>query len=119
MRTQLITAAAVFLLSAPGATAQTSPSPVSQNEQPQHTQAPATQPSLAGTWKSTADEVKLTSDFDKSVWGPNATSVRTVELTVRDNNEQHSGSSRKSLMARGGPWRPRPGSKRRNSRLAP
>jgi hypothetical protein len=87
MRTQLITAAAVFLLSAPGATAQTSPSPVSQNEQPQHTQAPATQPSLAGTWKSTADEVKLTSDFDKSVWGPNATSVRTVELTVRDNNE--------------------------------
>jgi len=27
--------------------------------------------------------MKLTSDFDKSVWGPNATSVRTVELVVR------------------------------------
>src|SRR6187431_1288586 len=88
MRTQLITAAAVFLLSAAGATAQTSPAPVPQNEQSQqHAQASATPPSLAGTWKSAANELKLTSDFDKSVWGPNATSVRTVELTVRPNNE--------------------------------
>ena len=88
MRTQLITAAAVFLLSAAGATAQTSPAAVPQNEQSQqHAQASATPPSLAGTWKSAADELKLTSDFDKSVWGPNATSVRTVELTVRPNNE--------------------------------
>jgi hypothetical protein len=31
--------------------------------------------------------MKLTSDFDRSVWGPNATSVRTVELTVRPGGE--------------------------------
>jgi hypothetical protein len=31
--------------------------------------------------------MKLTSDFDKSVWGLNATSVRTLELTVRPNGE--------------------------------
>jgi hypothetical protein len=72
MRIQLITAAAVFLLSAAGATAQT---------------GPAASDSLIGTWRSASDELKLTSDFDKSVWGANATSVRTVELTVRANNE--------------------------------
>ena len=40
-------------------------------------------PTLVGTWKSAPDEMKLTSDFDKSVWGANATSIRTLELTVR------------------------------------
>lgn len=67
MRIQLITAAAVLLLSAAGATAQTS----------------AAAPSLTGTWRSAPDEMKLTTDFDKSVWGTNSTSVRTVELVVR------------------------------------
>jgi len=73
MRIQLITAAAVLLLSAAGAIAQSSPA------------APAVPvaPSLTGTWRSAPDEMKLTTDFDKSVWGPNATSVRTVELVVR------------------------------------
>ena len=31
--------------------------------------------------------MKLTSDFDKSVWGANATSVRTVELVVKSNTD--------------------------------
>jgi hypothetical protein len=44
-------------------------------------------PALVGTWKSAPDEMKLTSDFDKSVWGANATSVRTLELTVRPGGE--------------------------------
>ena len=42
---------------------------------------------LVGTWMSAPDEMKLTSDFDKSVWGANATSVRTLELTVRPSGE--------------------------------
>jgi hypothetical protein len=70
MRIQLITAAAV-LLSATGAIAQTSPAA----------------PSLTGTWRSAPDEMKLTTDFDKSVWGPNSTSVRTVELVVRSTTD--------------------------------
>jgi len=75
MRIQLMTAVAVVMLSA-AAAAQT------------HQNAPpALAPSLVGTWKSAPDEMKLTSDFDRSVWGPNATSVRTVELTVRSNGE--------------------------------
>jgi hypothetical protein len=69
MRIQLMMAAAVVLLSAAGATAQTRPA--------------ASNPALLGTWKSAPDEVRLTSDFDKSVWGSNATSIRTVELVVR------------------------------------
>jgi hypothetical protein len=44
-------------------------------------------PTLVGTWKSAADEMKLTSDFDKSVWGDNASAVRTLELTVRPSGE--------------------------------
>ena len=69
MRTQLMTAVAVILLSAAAAIAQTRPI------------------ALIGTWKSTPDELKLTTDFDKSVWGANATSIRTVELIVRSQTE--------------------------------
>ncbi len=73
MRIQLMMAAAVVLLSAAGATAQTRPA--------------ASNPALPGTWKSAPDEVRLTSDFDKSVWGPNATSIRTVEFVVRSDTD--------------------------------
>src|SRR5918995_4216980 len=69
MRIQLITAAAVLLLSAAGATAQT------------------VNPSLVGSWKSAPDQMKLTTDFDKSVWGADASSVRTVDLVVRPSGE--------------------------------
>ena len=50
-------------------------------------QAPAAPRPLTGTWRSAPDEMKLTSDFDKSVWGANATSVRTVELVVKSNTD--------------------------------
>ena len=70
MRIQLMTAAAVVLLSAAGATAQ-----------------PRPESALIGTWKSAPDELKLTTDFYKSVWGANATSIRTVELVVRSQTE--------------------------------
>ena len=70
MRIQLMTAAAVVLLSAAGATAQ-----------------PRPESGLIGTWKSAPDELKLTTDFDKSVWGTNATSIRTVELVVRSQTD--------------------------------
>ena len=69
MRIQLMTAAAVILLSAAGAA------------------QPRPESALIGTWKSAPDELKLTTDFDKSVWGANATSIRTVELVVRTPTE--------------------------------
>lgn len=87
MRIQLITAAAVCLLSAAGATAQTRPGTLPDDENTRGSQAARFDPALVGTWKSAADEMRLTSDFDRSVWGANATSVRTVELSVRATGE--------------------------------
>ena len=83
MRIQLITAAAVLLLSAAGATAQT------------------VNPSLVGTWKASPDQVKLTTDFDKSVWGPDASSVRTVDLVIRQSGEATLNVTKKVVDARG------------------
>ena len=83
MRIQLITATAVLLLSAAGATAQT------------------VNPSLVGSWKSAPDQLKLTSDFDKSVWGADASSVRTVDLVVRPSGEATLKVTKKVVDARG------------------
>lgn len=83
MRIQLITAAAVFLLSAAGATAQTRPSPLPDDENQNGSANVRVDQALVSTWRSAPDEMKLTSDFDKSVWGDNATSIRRVDLTVR------------------------------------
>ena len=58
-------------------------------------------PMLVGTWKSAPDEMKLTSDFDKSVWGVNATSVRTLELTVRPGGEGTLRVTKKVLDGKG------------------
>lgn len=84
MRTQLMTAAAVLLISAAAVSAQTTGQAAPDDES---AQTSTFDQSLTGTWKSAADEMKLTSDFDKSVWGDNATSVRTVELVVQSSGE--------------------------------
>ena len=56
---------------------------------------------LNGTWKSTPDEMRLTSAFDESVWGKNAKSIRTVEMTVRQGGEATLTVTRKVVDARG------------------
>ncbi len=38
---------------------------------------------LSGTWNAEPLEIRLNSDFDVSVWGPNASSLRRVEMTLR------------------------------------
>ena len=100
MRIQLMTAVAVFLLSAAGATAQTRPTAIPDDEHRGAPQAAPFSPALVGMWKSTPEEMKLTSDFDKSVWGPNATSVRSVELNVQPNGEATLRVTKKVLDAR-------------------
>ena len=40
---------------------------------------------LSGVWRSAADEMALTSEFDESVWGKNAVAIRTVQMIVRPN----------------------------------
>jgi hypothetical protein len=58
-------------------------------------------PALIGTWTSAPDATKLTSDFDKSVWGVNATAVRTLALTVRPTGEGTLRLTKKVIDAKG------------------
>lgn len=57
--------------------------------------------SLAGTWSSAPDEMKLTTDFDRSVWGAGATSIRTVALVVQASGNARLTVTRKVNDAKG------------------
>ena len=61
----------------------------------------AAAPVPAGTWTSAPDEVRLTSDLDVSVWGKNAKSVRTVQLSVRPDGDATLTVTRKVVDAQG------------------
>jgi len=61
----------------------------------------ATAASLAGTWTSAPEEMKLTTDFDRSVWGAGAMSVRTVALVVQASGSARLTVTRKVNDARG------------------
>jgi len=93
MRTQLIAALAAITLCAPGyAAAQATPS----------TKTTATPPAaLVGSWTSAPYEMPLSTDFDKSVWGPNARSVRDVHLTIAAGGQGTLTVTKKVLDARG------------------
>jgi len=68
---------------------------------PQRTPAAASAPTLSGTWKSTPEEMRLTSSLDESVWGPNAKSVRTVELRIQPSGDGTLTITKKVVDARG------------------
>lgn len=63
--------------------------------------ASASNTELAGTWRSAPEEISLTTDFDESVWGKNARSVRTVEMSVRPTGEATLTVTRKVVDASG------------------
>jgi len=56
---------------------------------------------LTGTWRSAPEETPLSSEFDESVWGKNAKSVRTVDLTVKPTGDAALTVTRKILDAHG------------------
>lgn len=61
----------------------------------------ATSSALTGTWRSAPEEISLTTDFDVSVWGKNAKSVRTVELAIGPAGEGTLTVTRKVIDSRG------------------
>jgi hypothetical protein len=65
------------------------------------TASATTAPTLTGTWRSAPDELPLTSSFDESVWGKNARSVRTVEMSVKPTGDATLTVTRKVLDGRG------------------
>lgn len=96
---ELISVATVLLVSAAAATAQTTANTPRPDDEARQTTALT--PALVGTWKSAPDTMKLTSDFDKSVWGADASSVRTVELVVRPTGDATLRVTKKVVDARG------------------
>lgn len=56
---------------------------------------------LSGTWNSAQDEMPLSTAFDESVWGKNATAVRTVQMSVRPTGDATLTITRKVVDARG------------------
>ena len=90
MRTTLCVLAAVYLLTA-AADATT----------PTATRTTPPQAALAGTWRSTPEELPLTTEFDVSVWGKNAKSIRAVEMFVRPDGNATLTVTRKVVDARG------------------
>lgn len=56
---------------------------------------------LTGTWNSTPDEMPLSTPFDESVWGKDATAVRSVQMSVRSTGDATLTITRKVVDARG------------------
>jgi hypothetical protein len=57
--------------------------------------------SLAGTWRSAEDRTRLATSLDESIWGPNASSVRTVEMRVQGAGQATISVSRRVVDAKG------------------
>jgi hypothetical protein len=67
-----------------GAAAQAPPSrPAADADEASATSKVVFPASLAGRWRSRPYELPLTSDLHREVYGPNARSVRLVEMTIR------------------------------------
>lgn len=82
----LLTAAPVFASGLPGQTASAA------------TPAAA---SLAGTWRSAEDRTRIAGALEESIWGRNASTVRTVEMTVKGGGEATLSVSRRVVNAAG------------------
>jgi hypothetical protein len=69
---------------------------------PQCSSAPAGGTSaLSGAWRSAPEDTPLSSSFDESVWGKNAISIRTVQMTVRPTGDATLTVNRKVVDGRG------------------
>jgi hypothetical protein len=84
MRTQMTTVVAVLMLCAPG-----------------NARAQATASDLAGMWEADTYTLPLSTDFDVSVWGKGATSVRDVTLSIERSGEAALTVTRKVMDGQG------------------
>lgn len=91
MRRASFAAVAALMVCASGALAAQTTNPSTSKPAPAPTRAggsasaaaTAAPRGLAGTWRSATYTRSLDTDFDKSVWGPNAVATRDVELVIR------------------------------------
>jgi hypothetical protein len=79
--------ALVFLLCSSAAAQAPHPRPTGDAEETPTTGTAVFPASLTGLWRSQPYELPLTSDLHREVYGPNARSVRTVEMRIRPSGE--------------------------------
>jgi hypothetical protein len=89
------------ILSAQSAAPKTAPSPHATHVDATPPAAGIAPAHLVGAWKATPERLSLSTPFDESVWGKNATSVREVELNVLPSGQATLKVVRKVLNARG------------------
>jgi hypothetical protein len=100
----LSAALAGVLLAATTAAAQAPASPRPDpgfNEDAAAAEVSTAPPRLAGVWRTQPDRFPLLTEFDKSVWGANAQSEQSVELTMNASGEGTLLVTRRVLDARG------------------
>ena len=56
---------------------------------------------LNGTWRSSPDEMRLSTPFDESVWGKDAKSTRTVEMVIQQGGDATLSVTRRVVDAKG------------------
>jgi hypothetical protein len=104
MRVQLFVPAAALacLMSLPAlAVAQSAPGQSNANATAGSPTSSAAVKALVGTWRSQADPIRLTTEFERSVWGNDASSLRMTELVVQSSGEATLRVTRKVVDARG------------------
>jgi len=109
MRIRMIAALAAFHLGAAGLTAaqnaqprpEPTSSPASSSPSTPSTDSSTILQKFVGVWTAEPAEVRLVSDLDVSVWGPNASSVRKVEMTINPSLEGVITVTRSVVDARG------------------
>jgi hypothetical protein len=93
MPTRLLAAAAVLILHSAGiapahaSSQQPRATPPAGEGRDASAKSGAVSTGLVGVWKSAASKSPLSTAFDESVWGRNASAVRTVELDIRQGGQ--------------------------------
>lgn len=89
MRKQMLAVLTVIHLSASGlVSAQTGSHPTpAADAKPSVSAQQLFMSKFVGAWAAAPSEVRLVSDLDLSVWGPNASSIRKVEVVIQPSGE--------------------------------
>ncbi len=105
MRTPLTALVAAFMFVQPDLSSQSTvariPGHADEAEESGELPEGSVTPKLVGSWKSSPERLKLATDFDKSIWGPNASSERTVDLTITASGDSTLTVTRRVVDARG------------------
>ncbi len=102
MQKHIVVVLAVAALNLPALAARAEP-PATYRHRPVRHPRRRRLETLSGVWNAEPLKVRLNSAFDVSVWGPDASSLRKVELTIRPSGEGTIKVTRSVVDGRGKP----------------